>query len=136
MSLSITPLYAGVLGLLFAGLSLRVVRARQTFRVTLGDGGNRILMRRLRVQGNFAEYVPMVLLLMALAEVHGGIPAWALHGLGIVLLAGRAIHAYGVSQEPETITVRIFGMALTMTALITAALVNTGLALRAVLGAG
>lgn len=135
MSLSIAPLYGGVLGLLFAGLSFRVIRARQRFRITLGDGGNRMLMRRLRVQANFAEYVPMVVLLMVLAELQGT-PAWVLHGVGAVLLVGRSIHAYGVSQEPETIAVRAFGMALTMTALITAALANLGLALRALLGAG
>lgn len=134
MSLSITPLYAGVLGLLFAGLSFRVINARRTFRITLGDGGNRLLTRRLRVQGNFAEYVPLVVVLMALAELQGA-PVWGLHGVGVVLLAGRSVHAYGVSQEPETIAVRIFGMVLTMTALITASLANIGLAARTVFGA-
>lgn len=123
MTISITPLYAGVLALAFVALSIRVVALRRQARVALGDGGNRALQRRQRVHGNFAEYVPFALLLMALLELQS-VPGWLIHTIGIALICGRAIHAYGVSQEPETIAIRAGGMVLTFTALIVGALAN------------
>ncbi len=127
MTLSITPIYAGVLALLFVFLSLRVIGARRRSGVALGDGGNRVLMRSLRAHGNFAEYVPLALVLMALAEWQG-VSGWALHVTGLALLAGRTIHAIGLSREPERFALRTTGMALTITALILGALANLGLA--------
>ncbi len=35
------------------------------------DGGDPILQRRMRAFGNFAEYVPMCLLMLALLEFNG-----------------------------------------------------------------
>ena len=124
--MSITPLYAGIVTLFFVFLSFRVIGGRRAARVALGDGGDRILLRRLRVHGNFAEYVPLAIVLMALAELQGA-PAWTLHLTGAVLIAGRLVHAYGVSQEPEQLKLRVTGMALTFTALITGAMTNLGL---------
>lgn len=123
-----TPVYAGLLTLLFVFLSLRVISMRHEARVGFGDGGNRVLLRRLRVHANFAEYVPLCLLLMALVEIQNG-PAWVIHLTGLLLLAGRSVHAYGVSREPEVSKLRVIGMAVTFTALITAALANLGLGL-------
>ncbi len=126
MSLMITPAYAGVLGLAFLALSFRVVQGRRKLRVDLGDGGHRALMRRQRVQANFAEYVPLVLVLMTLAELQGGRP-WMIHLVGAALLLGRALHGYGVSREPEPFVYRMVGMMLTFAALVIGALVNLGL---------
>jgi uncharacterized membrane protein YecN with MAPEG domain len=36
-----------------------------------------------------------------------------MHAFGIVLLAGRSLHAYGVSREQERIVLRVTGMVLT-----------------------
>ena len=88
MILVVTPLYAGLLGLLFTFLSLRVIRTRRRCHVPLGDGGEKALLRCLRVQANFAEYVPFCLLLMTLAELQG-LPGWLLHSMGLALLTGR-----------------------------------------------
>lgn len=122
----ITPLYAGLLTLIFVLLSIRVIGGRRTAGVGLGDGGNRMLMRRTRVHGNFAEYAPLGLILMALAELQNN-PGWIVHLLGLLLLSGRTFHAYGVSREPEVPRCRVLGMALTFGALITGAFVNLGL---------
>lgn len=126
MAIAITPVYAGLFALFFVVLSLRVIGMRRVAQVGLGDGGNRVLLRRLRVHGNFAEYVPLALVLMALTELQGA-PAWTLYVIGTTLIIGRLLHAYGVSQEPEKFGLRVVGMALTFTALITAALANLGL---------
>jgi uncharacterized membrane protein YecN with MAPEG domain len=123
MSLVITPAYAGVLGLAFLALSLRVIQGRRKMRVDLGDGGHRALMRRQRVQGNFAEYVPLVLVLMTLAELQGG-RAWTIHLVGAALLLGRVLHGYGVSRDPEPFVFRMVGMMLTFAALIIGAFTN------------
>jgi uncharacterized protein len=110
----VTALYASLLAPLFIFLSLRVIRHRRGAKVGLGDGGNAELLRRMRVQANFAEYVPFALLLMALAESIQT-PNWILHLAGIALVLGRCAHAYGVSQMPENFRFRVSGMAITFT---------------------
>ena len=67
----IVPIYAGFLGLVFIFLSVRVIRARRQERVALGDGGNPQVRRAMRVHANFAEYVPLALILIAFAELQG-----------------------------------------------------------------
>ena len=117
----ITALYAGLLAPLFVLLALRVILQRTKQRVAVGDGQNLKLLRLIRVHGNFAEYVPLALVLMALAESLGAW-AWLLHVLGIALVAGRSLHAYGVSQVKEVLRYRQMGMALTFGVLISGAL--------------
>ena len=85
--MTVTPLYAGILALLFFVLSIRVIRMRGT-GISLGDGGNPIMLRRIRGHANFAEYVPLILLMMGFLEV-SHFPAYLLHGLGIVLVVSR-----------------------------------------------
>lgn len=132
----VTPLYAGVLALLFLVFSVRVIGRRRAARVGLGDGGDRLLLRRQRVHGNFAEYVPLILVLMALAELQG-LPGWALHTLGIALLIGRAAHGFGVGREPEPRLARVIGMATTLSVLGSAALTVIAMSVPAMLaGAG
>jgi len=61
---------------------------------------------------NFAEYVPFVLLLLSFVEMQDG-PAWLIHLICLAFLAGRAIHAYGVSHVQEDYRLRSNGMAIT-----------------------
>ncbi len=126
--LAVTPIYAGLLALLFVALSLRVIGLRRQANVALGHGQDIRLERRLRVHANFAEYAPLALMLIALAELQGN-PAWLLHGLGLALLLGRMLHAFGVSQEPEDYRFRVTGMAMTFSVLITGASINLGFSL-------
>src|SRR3546814_4448838 len=64
----VTPLYAGLLGLWFFVLCMRVVVARGQLGINLGDGGNETMNRRIRGHANFVEYVPLCLLLIAILE--------------------------------------------------------------------
>jgi uncharacterized membrane protein YecN with MAPEG domain len=116
-------MYAAILALMYVALSVRVIGARRSARVALGDGGNAVLLRRQRVHANFAEYVPLALILMMLAEQQQ-MPALIIHALGASLLAGRLIHAVGVSRHPEQLWQRVTGMSLTFAALICGALAN------------
>ena len=133
MSLTITALYAGLLSLHFIVLSLRVIRTRRESRVPLGDGGDQALLRSLRVQANFAEYVPLGLILIALAEAQQ-LAGWLLHGLGLALLIGRLLHAAGVSRDPEPYRLRVAGMSLTFTVLALGATLNIGLSIQGIFG--
>lgn len=116
----ITALYAGLLGLLFVVLSIRVIAVRREARVALGDGGHAALQRRMRVHGNFAEYAPLGLILLGLAESLRT-DVRLLHVIGVVLLAGRLAHAIGVSQARERFAIRVAGMMGTFAAIIIAA---------------
>ncbi|WP_376098985.1 MAPEG family protein [Roseomonas sp. CCTCC AB2023176] len=107
-----TLLWAGLLGLVYLGLAVRVIRARGQARTALGHGGDRTLERAIRAHGNFAEYVPFALLLLLLAEL-SGMAGWAAHAAGALLLAGRVSHALGIAQEPENFRFRVTGMAIT-----------------------
>ncbi|MCX7314530.1 MAG: MAPEG family protein [Hyphomicrobiales bacterium] len=117
---TIVPIYAAVFAVMLVALSLRVARTRGNVRVPIGDGGNKLLLRAIRVQGNFTEYVPMALILFTFVEMQGW-PHWLVHGLCAVLLAARLVHAFGISQEPEDIRLRATGMATTAGLLIASA---------------
>jgi uncharacterized membrane protein YecN with MAPEG domain len=118
--MTITAFYGSLLGFVFLFLSARVVAWRRQQRIEIGDGEDRQLLRRMRVHGNFAEYVPFALLLMALAESMSP-PRPFLHLTGVVLLLGRLLHAYGLSQTPQIASFRLWGMMLTFVAIALAA---------------
>ena len=92
----ITSVIAAIFGVMLVFLSLRVGLLRSKEKIWFLDGGNEELTRRIRAQGNFIEYVPLALLLIALIELGGGSGGlvWA---LGAGLLAARVAHAVGVS---------------------------------------
>lgn len=116
----ITAFYAGLLAPLFVLLSVRVIARRRDARIGIGHGEDAALLRRMRVHANFAEYVPLALVLIALAESMSADPR-LLHAMGLVLLTGRLVHAAGVSQAKENFNIRVTGMTLTFAAILTAA---------------
>jgi uncharacterized membrane protein YecN with MAPEG domain len=91
----VTAGYAAILALLFAVLSALVVTSRVRLRVNHGDGGKPILNRLIRAHANFAEYVPLILLLVALIEA-GGVARGAVHALLLPLLVVRTLHPIGM----------------------------------------
>lgn len=109
----VTPLYAGLLALLYLVLSFRVVLRRRGERINLGDGGDVEMQRRIRGHGNFAEYVPLILVLMLLLELGGTTPFWALHAMGITLVVARLLHAYALSFSAHFFFGRFLGTVLT-----------------------
>ncbi len=100
---------------------MRTIRLRRRYRVAIGDGRNTLLQRAMRVNANFAEYVPLALLLIYFVELHDG-PRLHIHLLGIALLCGRLLHAWGVSQEREDFRYRTAGMALTFSVMLIASM--------------
>jgi hypothetical protein len=123
-----TSVYAVLLALLFLGLSVRAMLGRRRARVPLGDGAGEELRRRLRAHANFAEYAPLGLILMALLELQGAGGA-VLNLIGLLLLAGRVAHAFGISRIPEHRPARVIGMCLTMLSMIFSCLALVSIAL-------
>lgn len=117
----ITAFYAALLAGLLVYLSIRVIGQRREARVEIGPGQDPELFRRMRVHANFAEYVPMALVLLALAESVKA-PSLLLHGIGVLLVAGRVAHAVGLSRTPHILKLRSIGMTLTFAAIVLAGL--------------
>ena len=126
ISVQIPPLtagYLGVLALLYAVLSIRVVLLRGRYRVSLGDGGSAELTSAIRAHAHFAEYVPIITLMIALLEMSGS-TGLRLHLMLGALLLARVLHPFGMSAAPRTLRFRLFrtgGVSLTFLVLVSAA---------------
>lgn len=121
MTLTVSPLYAALIALLFLGLSARVIRYRRANMISVGDHGDKVLLKRMRAQANCAEYAPIGIVLLVLTELAGA-PAVAVHIAGLMLLCGRVLHAYGFSRTPQIMMLRVTGMVLTLTMILATAL--------------
>lgn len=117
----LAAVYAAVLGLLAALLTVRVIVNRVRTNVSAGDGGDARLAQSIRAHGNFAEHAPLALLLIALAEMLGAAPI-GIHGLGAVLVLARLISAQGLGSSLGNTAQRQIGAALTIAVLVLASL--------------
>jgi len=79
------------------------------------------MLRIIRSQGNFAEYVPLALLLMLFLEM-SHFSVYLLHALGIALLGGRLLHGYALSFTPSFMFGRVAGASITWGVLVIEAL--------------
>lgn len=111
--MTIVPIYAALLAILFVFLSYKVGQARKKEKVLMGTGGNSVVERAMRVQANFAEYTPITLLLIFFLEMNKT-DIYFIHFLCLSFSIGRVIHAYGFSQESENLRYRMFGMIATI----------------------
>ncbi|MGY3946311.1 glutathione metabolism protein [Aeromonas allosaccharophila] len=118
--MTILPVYAALLALLFVLLSIRTIRTRHSRKVALGHGDDPAMLRAMRVHANFAEYVPLALLLIYFVEATSQTP-WLVHLLGSALLLGRVCHAFGMSHTPENFRYRVAGMGLTFAVILVSA---------------
>jgi uncharacterized membrane protein YecN with MAPEG domain len=121
---SITSANLGVLALLFAALGMQVSRLRRGNKVLFGDGGNIKLRSAIRAHANFAEYVPIIVLMVAMLEM-SGMPAIRVHLLMAALLVARLLHPLGMYVGPKTLQFqicRVGGIVLTTLVLIASAL--------------
>ena len=117
----VTAFYAGLLALAYASLSVIVIRTRHRRSISLGHGDCAEMEHRMRAHGNFAEYIPLALLLLGLLEAQRA-PWWLLHGLGVTLLLGRVLHASAFLRNQGRGNTRVAGMALTLNSICVSAL--------------
>ncbi len=79
-------------------LMFRVGQVRIGKKINMGDGGDKLMLSRIRAHGNFTENAPLTLLgLVALAFL--GAHPIALHIFGAAFFIGRILHAIGMSGK-------------------------------------
>lgn len=117
MSTPITAFYAGLLGITFLYLSILVIKQRRGLKVSLGDGGDPHFQGFIRAHGNFSEYTPLIVILMLVAELNQA-NAIALHVVGVSILLGRLLHAYGLRHHVGASWQRVYGMLMTFGSLL------------------
>lgn len=108
----ITGLYAALCAFLILALSLRIVALRRRLRVGIGDGGDAGLARAIRAQANAIEYIPLLLVMLLIAENNGAGMVFV-NACGLVLLLARLLHAIGLSGSAGVSFGRFWGTLLT-----------------------
>jgi hypothetical protein len=120
---SITATWLAVLALLYAGLAIQVVSLRRKNRAGFGDADNAQLRSAIRAHAHFAEYVPIIALMVAMLEM-SGLPQAGIHALMATLLVARLLHPFGMYARPGSWLFRVgrvWGMTLTMIVMIACA---------------
>ena len=131
MLIPVTLTAAAGAALINIWLSIRIGRLRTAHKISVGDGGNEALNRRMRAHLNFAENVPLVLVLIAALEISGAGRlwggAWLLPVAGLFLL-GRIAHglgmdggAFGVGRMIGTLVTMLTQLALAIVAVLVVA---------------
>ncbi len=113
----LTASYAAAIALFYLAMSAYVIATRARTDVLLGDGGNPAMLLAIRRHGNLSEYAPIALIVMGFAEMLGLGSTW-LHAAGLLLLAGRVLHPFGLHAEPGGVAPRIAGTLATMAAIL------------------
>ncbi len=115
MPLQITALYASALAFYFVAWAFHVSFTRAATGVRTGDGGNPTMLTAMRRHGNMAEFMPFALLMMALGEA-GGLSAPWLHASGLLLVLGRVVHPFGITNDGGPVAARVVGQLATYAA--------------------
>ncbi|CAM8275024.1 COG3788 Uncharacterized relative of glutathione S-transferase, MAPEG superfamily [Candidatus Methylopumilus planktonicus] len=111
--LKLTAIYAAILTFVYVKLTLNVINLRRQNEVSLGDGGREDLQQAIRSHGNFAEYVPLGLILLGCLEanhIHWTIVLL----LGGVFTTGRLFYAKAFLEATPNIDLRVKGMKFTL----------------------
>ena len=106
--LPVTLTIAAAGAVLHIWLAARVSQLRRGYKISLGDGGNDALLRRIRAHGNYIENMPVVLILLALLELAGG-DSRILWAAATLFILSRILHAFGMDRTTPS-RLRMFGM--------------------------
>ncbi len=117
MGIYITGLYAGILGIIMLILAMRVSGVRMKKKIAIGEGGSLELHEAVRGHGNFTEWVPYLLILMAISESNG-VSAYLLHSVGAVLVLSRVLHPLGIKHNVIPHSLRAIGGGLSCLVLV------------------
>ncbi len=97
MLLTTTLCFAAAAALVNIWLAMRIGKMRGSAKVSIGDGGNEALIRRMRAQANFIEQTPITLVLVGLVELAGKGGQWLAPACALFII-GRIAHAYGMDD--------------------------------------
>ena len=128
MLLPVTLSSAAAAGILAIWLMLRVGQVRVSEKVSIGDGGNELVTRRMRAHANFVESAPFVVILIGAIELAGKGGTWLPYVAGAYFI-GRILHGLGM-EGGSLGWGRSVGIMVTLLVLlglsVVAALVNMG----------
>ena len=84
------------------------------------------MIAKIRRHANFVEYVPLIVVMMAMIEINGA-HKWWLHVFGVTIVVARIIHPLGIMRG-VTATLRstfeLFGILVATLALVVAFLAS------------
>jgi uncharacterized membrane protein YecN with MAPEG domain len=121
--LPITSFYTAILALLILKLAFNVIKVRQAKNQGLGYSDNELLLAG-RIHGNAMEYIPISLILLALAEGNG-VSSMTMHAIGTTLVVARVLHAIGFKAgQGGTHPGRYWGVVLTALVIIILSICN------------
>lgn len=113
--------YIAVLVIMMLVLAFQIIIIRLRAHISTGDGGDKVLRRRMRVFGNFTEYAPMIIGVLIACELSGVAP-WKLHMLGFMGVLGRLSHAIAFQDFIRSVKLHLIlrqpGMLLTILSLL------------------
>jgi uncharacterized membrane protein YecN with MAPEG domain len=111
MLLPITLTLAAACTLLNFWLAIRCSRIRMGNKILHGDGGNKLLGKRIRAHANFVEYAPITLILFALVELalSASTGLWV---AALLFVLSRVAHIFGMDSDRPTVA-RMGGILLT-----------------------
>lgn len=95
MILPITLCAAASGALINIWLAIRCGQVRTSEKISMGDGGNDKLIRRMRAHANYIENTPIVLVLVAVLELAREGNMWLAVVAGVYML-GRVLHGLGM----------------------------------------
>jgi uncharacterized membrane protein YecN with MAPEG domain len=72
MTLTIMLIYAALIALLYVALSWYVIAYHRANLISLGDTGDKALLKRIRAKANYAEYAPFGLILLLIYSESNG----------------------------------------------------------------
>ncbi|KQT34915.1 GST-like protein [Sphingomonas sp. Leaf412] len=96
MLLPVTLTIAAACAVINLWLALRLVGGRLK-GISVGDGGDPVMLAGMRAHANFTEYAPFVLILIAGIELAGGSPTW-LWIAGAAFVVARIAHPLGMMR--------------------------------------
>lgn len=121
--LPVTSFYAALLAILILKLAYNVIKVRQKQKQGLGYEHKALLLSG-RIHANATEYIPICLILLALAELNG-VPTLFIHAAGSVLLLARIIHARGfLAGKGQAHPGRYWGTVLTWLVIVFLSAIN------------
>lgn len=123
----ITALFAAVLALIYIVLSFGVIGKRRKQGVGIGNGEGTEILQAVRVHGNFAEYAPLAIILLFLAEVNHA-SSMLLYVMGAWFVLARIFHAIGLNVSIGVSWQRFIGTISTFIVIIVLAITNIFLA--------
>ncbi len=91
----VSPLFVTLFVVQLIVLSFWVIKHRVKHEVAVGDGGHDYLKRTIAAHNNFSQFTPFLLIILFFFEMSGA-SDWATVLLGLVMLAGRISHSYGI----------------------------------------